>query len=124
MRGGSRGCGGKHMQIPRFRLSRRASALRKRCIVFGTLPAIGGQSTILRPCILNGRCPCRLDGCLMAGKAVARVCRNRHRRLTVVHGHVGMFVRRKCLAGAGQIAHILNVGGIADAVDLQRVDAI
>ena len=125
MRGGSRGCGGKHMQIPRFRRSRRASALRKRCTAFGTLPAIGGQLIILRPCILNGRCIFRRDGCLMTGQCAARVCcRNRHRRLTVVHGHVGKFVRRKCLAGAGQIAHILNVGGIANTGDLQRVDAI
>ena len=125
MRESSRGCGGKHMQIPRFLLSRRASALLKRCTTFGTLPAIGGQSSILRPCILNGLCICRRNGCLMAGQCAARVCcRNRHRRLTVVHGHVGIFVRRKCLAGAGQIAHILNVGGIADAGDLQRVDAI
>ena len=113
------------MQIPRFLLSRRASALRKRCTTFGTLPAIGGQIGILRPCILNGRCIFRRDGCLMTGQCAARVCcRNRHRRLTVVHGHVGMFVRRKCLAGAGQIAHILNVGGIANTGNRQCVDAI
>ena len=77
------------MQIPRFFRSRRASALRKRCTAFGTLPAIGGQIGILRPCILNGLCICRRDGCLMAGQAAARVWRNRHRRLTVIHGHIG-----------------------------------
>ena len=110
------------MQIPVFRLSRRAPALRKLCAACGSLPAIGGQTSILRPCILNGLCICRRDGCLMAGQATARVWRNRHRRLAVVHGHVGA-ASRKCLAGAGQTAHIFNAGGIADAGDLQRTAA-
>ena len=90
MRGSSRRCSGKHMQIPRFCRSRRASALRKRCTACSILPAIGGQSSILRPCILNGLCPCRRNGRLMAGQAAARACRNPYRRLTVVHGHIGV----------------------------------
>ena len=58
----------------------------------------------------------------MAGKAAARVCRNRHCRLRCIHSHTGI-AARKCLAGAGQIAHIFNAGGIADAGNLQRTAA-
>ena len=110
------------MQIPVFRLSRRAPALCKLFAACGTLPAIGGHRSTICPCILYGLCPCRRDGCLMAGQAAARVCRNRHCRLRCIHSHTGI-AARKCLAGAGQTAHILNVGDIADAGDLQRTIA-
>ena len=111
------------MQIPCFRISRRAPALRKLCAACGSLPAIGGQVSILRPCILNGRCPCRRDGCLMAGQCAARFWRNRHRRLTVVHGHVGTAARKGLAGAACQTAHILNNRGVADTGNLQRTAA-
>ena len=107
------------MQIPGLRLSCRAPALRKRCAACGILPAISGQFFTLRPCILNGLCICRRDGCLMAGQAAACICLDRHRRLTVVHDHVGTAARKGLAGAACQTAHILNNRGVADAPDLQ-----